>query len=192
MAPACLAAAATGAGGGPAVVLPSVNMTMIWPLEEDGSKSEAAVEKAAAWLVVPPADSPWTAAFRSETEVIRLVSAVAELEKLVMAIRLPEPMPAPPPVDWAMMSMKVSAPSFMLASGTPAILPDRSSTSTISTGFSTILGAAERPNCTPSWPPQRISCWSMILLELVMPILMPPFQGIGNFAFLYGMRHQKN
>ena len=61
---------AIGAGGIPAVVFPSVNMTITLALEEDGSNKDIAVEKASAWLVAPPAESELTADFKSETDVI--------------------------------------------------------------------------------------------------------------------------
>ena len=82
---------ATGAGGIPEVVFPSVNMTMTFSLEEEGSKRDAAVENASAWLVDPPAESAATAAFKSATEVISCVSADALPEKLTIPIWLPEP-----------------------------------------------------------------------------------------------------
>lgn len=91
MIPWALAAAATGAGGKPAVVLPSVNRTITLALFEDGSNIWVALVNASPWLVLPPADKPSTAAFRASTDVISCVSAVAELEKLTMAILLPEP-----------------------------------------------------------------------------------------------------
>ena len=53
-----------GAGGAPAVVFPSVNMTMTLSLLELGSKRAMALEKASAWLVLPPAERESTAFFR--------------------------------------------------------------------------------------------------------------------------------
>ena len=73
------------------VVLPSVNSTMTLALGEAGSNSWVALAKASAWLVLPPADRPSTAAFRASTEVISWVLATAVLEKLTTPIRLPEP-----------------------------------------------------------------------------------------------------
>ena len=72
--PGARAAAAPGAGGSPAVVFPSVNMTMTLALPELGSKSAVAYSKASAWLVLPPAVSPSTASFKVSTEVIIWVS----------------------------------------------------------------------------------------------------------------------
>ena len=60
----------TGAGGAPAVVFPSVNMTMTLSLLELGSKRAMALEKASAWLVLPPAERESTAFFKVDTEVI--------------------------------------------------------------------------------------------------------------------------
>ena len=91
MIPAALASAATGAGGAPAVVLPSVNITMTLALEEAGSKSWIALEKASAWLVAPPAARPSTTFFKVSVEVMSPVSAVAILAKLTIPIWLPEP-----------------------------------------------------------------------------------------------------
>ena len=65
--PAALAAAATGAGGEPEVVWPSVNMTMTFVFEDMESKSPTASVNASAWLVEPPAVSVSTAVFRSAT-----------------------------------------------------------------------------------------------------------------------------
>ena len=87
--PAARAAAATGAGGAPEVVFPSVNITMTLAFEDMGSNRPAATVKASAWLVEPPALSAFTAAFKSATEVISCVSAVAVSEKLTIPIWLP-------------------------------------------------------------------------------------------------------
>ena len=150
MIPWALAASATGAGGGPAVVFPSVNMTMTLALLEAGSNRPAAVEKASAWLVFPPAVRASTASFRSATEVMSWVSAVADPAKLTMPMRLPEPIcpSAAPSVASSMMSMKVSAPAFMLARGRPVMLPDRSRTRTMSVGLDMMSGAAVRARVT--------------------------------------------
>ena len=95
------------------------------------------MEKASAWLVFPPAVRASTASFRSATEVMSWVSAVADPAKLTMPMRLPEPIcpSAAPSVASSMMSMKVSAPAFMLARGGPVMLPDRSRTRTMSVGI---------------------------------------------------------
>lgn len=113
--PAARAAAATGAGGAPTVVAPSVKSTMTFPLAEEGSKSAMALEKASAWLVPPPAVRPSTADFRVAVSVMRGTLAVAVLAKLTTAMRLPEPIwPSTVlSVDWSMMSIKVLAPSFI-------------------------------------------------------------------------------
>ena len=47
-----------------------------------------------------------------------------------------------------MISMKAFAPSFRLASAEPAMLPERSSTSTISVGLAMISGAAVSDSVT--------------------------------------------
>lgn len=148
--PEARAAAATGAGGGPTVVFPSVNMTMTRAFEEAGSKSWAAVEKASAWLVSPPASRLSTADFKLATEVIRWVLVVAESAKLTIPMRLPEPIFP----SWllsvasSIISIKVFAPAFILARGDPVILPERSSTKTISVGFEAMSGAAESARVT--------------------------------------------
>ncbi len=61
-----------------------------------------------------------------------------------MPMRLPEPIcpSGAPPVASLMISINVFAPSFKLASAEPLMLPERSSTSTISVGLETISGAA--------------------------------------------------
>ena len=119
------------------VVLPSVNMTMTLAFPELVSKRARAWLKASAWLVFPPAVSPSTAVFRSSTDVIIWVFCTAVLAKLTMPMRLPEPISPSgcPPVDCEMMSMKVLAPVFMLASGVPAILPERSRIRAMSVGL---------------------------------------------------------
>ena len=118
------------------MVLPSVNRTITLAFADWGSKSCIAAEKAAAWLVEPEASSASAASLRAATEVISCVSAVAASAKLTIPILLPEPIcpSIVPSVASSMMSMKVLAPAFMLASGAPLILPERSSTSTMSVG----------------------------------------------------------
>ena len=91
MMPCARAAAATGLGSGPAVVWPSVNITMTFALDEAGSNSAVACSNASAWLVFPPAVSASMAVSRSATEVISCVSCVAVAAKLTMPMRLPEP-----------------------------------------------------------------------------------------------------
>ena len=142
-----------------------------------GSKSDTAVVKASAWLVEPPAVRPATASFRSATEVMSCVSAVAVLAKLTIPIRLPEPMvPSPAPsVASSMISINVSAPAFMFSRGLPAMLPDRSSTRTISAGLAEISGAAERARVTFSVPSQSICDRLISLLEFVIPIVVLRF-----------------
>ena len=141
-----------------------------------GSKSDTAVVKASAWLVEPPAVRPATASFRSATEVMSCVSAVAVLAKLTIPIRLPEPMvPSAPSVASSMISINVSAPAFMFSRGLPAMLPDRSSTRTISAGLAEISGAAERARLTFSVPSQSICDRLISLLEFVIPIVVLRF-----------------
>ena len=55
--------------------------------------------------------------------------------------------------------------------GAPVMLPERSSTSTISVGFSTISGEAESASVIFTLPPQFISVTSTVLLELVTPMV---------------------
>lgn len=64
----------SGLGSGPAVVFPSVNMTMTLAFVEFGSNSAVAFAKASAWFVKPPAARLSTAAFSSSTEVMSWVS----------------------------------------------------------------------------------------------------------------------
>ena len=66
--PAALAAAATGAGGAPAVVFPSVNMTITFAFVEAGSNSSIALVKASAWLVEPPAAVSYTHLRKSQRQ----------------------------------------------------------------------------------------------------------------------------
>ena len=148
--PAALAAAAMGLGSGPTVVSPSVNITITRALVEGAASSSDALVKASAWLVLPPAVSASTAAFRSATEVISWVSCVAVLAKLTTAMRLPEPIwpSCVPSVASSIMSINAFAPFFRFASALPAILPDRSRISTMSVGFDTISGAAVNDSFT--------------------------------------------
>ena len=62
-----------------------------------------------------------------------------------------------PPVDSEMISIKVLAPTFISAKGAPLMLPERSSTRTISVGFSTISGAAVRARVILKVSPQHIA-----------------------------------
>ena len=93
-----------------------------------------------------------------------------------MAMRLPEPMLPlwEPPVASAMISIKVLAPSFMLASGVPVMLPERSKTRTMSVGLATMSGAAVRARVTFREPSQSIRSVLMTLFEFVTPIGLPP------------------
>ena len=70
--------------------------------------------------------------------------------------------------------MNVFTPSFMLASGVPAMLPERSRTSAISVGLVIISGAAVSASVTLSDPSQSILSVLITLLELVRPILLSP------------------
>ena len=154
----------------PAVLCPSVNMTMTLAFDDIGSNSPAAVAKASAWLVDPPAVSAFTAAFRSATEVISCVSAVALSAKLTMAIRLPDPIVPSCVLSVAssMMSIKVSAPDFIFASGLPAMLPERSSTRTISTGLLVISGAAASERIIWKRPSQATVLWRRALSYIAL------------------------
>ena len=95
-----------------------------------------ALVKASAWLVEPPAVRPSTALLRVATEVISRVFCTASSAKLTIPIRLPMPMLPSwvPSVASSMISINVLAPAFMLASGAPDMLPERSSTSAMSVG----------------------------------------------------------
>ena len=94
-----------------------------------------------------------------------------------MPIRLPEPIWP----SWvlsvasSMMSIKVFAPSFMLASGTPSMLPERSSTNTMSVGLETISGAAVNASVTRKEPSQGIRSVLITLLEFVTPMRVTSF-----------------
>ena len=147
---------------------------MTLALLELGSNSEIAFVKASAWLVLPPADRASTAFFSVATEVISWVSCTAVLEKLTMPMRLPEPISpdAWPPVDSEMISINVLAPVFMLASGSPVMLPDRSSTRAMSVGLVTISGAAVSARVTFRDPSQSMRSILITLLELVIPIVV--------------------
>ena len=70
----------------------------------------------------------------------------------------------------AMMSMKVLAPSFRFARGSPCMLLERSRVRTMSVGSVIISGAAVRDNVTSREPSQAIWFGLMVLLELVTPI----------------------
>ena len=159
------------------MVFPSVNIMITLALEEAGSKSWIALEKASAWLVAPPAISPSTAFFKSSVEVISPVSATATLAKLTIPMWLPEPIfPSwELSVDSSIISIKVFAPSFILARGLPVMLPERSSTRTMSVGLEEISGAAESPRVTFTIPSQSILETSISLFAFVMPITLPPY-----------------
>ena len=75
--PAARAAAAIGAGAGPEVVTPSVNMTITRALDEPGSNSACAFLNASPWFVPPPASIASTASFSCETEWFSLRDACA-------------------------------------------------------------------------------------------------------------------
>ena len=123
-------------------------------------------------MVLPSATRASTAFLSASTEVMSCVLSIAVSAKLTMPIRLPEPICplAVPPVDSAMMSIKVLAPVFMLESGVPVMLPERSSTRTISVGLVIISGAAVSASVTRSDPSQSILLRFISLLELVTPI----------------------
>ena len=171
------------------MVLPSVNMTITFWLEEGMVKSWDAWKKASAWLVEPPATRLSTADFRSATDVISGALTVAVSEKLTIPMRLPEPICPSlfPSVASSMISMKVLAPSFMLASGVPLMLPERSSTRTMSAGFSKISGAAVIARETLAVPSHFMVSTLIFLLELMMPIRFPP-NGIKPNGSIYLMR----
>lgn len=140
------------------MVLPSVNRTITLALLEAGSNRAVASSKASAWLVFPPAVRLSTAVFRLSTEVMSCVSAVAVLAKLTIPMRLPDPIwpSSAPSVASSIMSMNVLAPIFMFAKGAPVMLPERSSTKTISVGFETMSGAAVKASDTRRDPSQEI------------------------------------
>ena len=71
-----------------------------------------------------------------------------------------------------MMSINVLAPVFILASGVPVILPERSSTRVMSVGLVIISGAAVRASVTFSEPSQSIRSALITLFELVIPIYL--------------------
>ena len=176
MMPLSLAAWARGAGGRPVVVLPSVKRTMTLALPLAVSSRSVAFWKASPWLVLPLETKESTAAFRASTEVLRGASTWALLAKLTTPMRLPEPIwpSAAPPVASARMSMKVFAPSFMLARGVPAMLPERSRTRAMSVGLAMMLGAAVSARVTCRDPSQSTRRTLTVLLAFVTPIVFPP------------------
>ena len=100
------------------------------------------------------------------------VLSVAVSEKLTIPMELPFPIVPSwePSVAWSMMSIKALAPSFMFSSGLPAMLPERSSTSTISVGLDEISGEAESARVTFSVPSQSICVTFICLFAFVIPI----------------------
>ena len=129
-------------------------------------------------MVLPPAFRASTPFFSVSTEVMSWVLAMAVSAKLTTAIRLPEPISSgAPPVASAMMSIKVLDPSFMLLRGTPAMLPERSSSSTMSVGFEMISGAAVSARVTRRDPSQLIRSVLINLFEPVTPICVTSFRG---------------
>ncbi len=124
------------------VVLPSVNRTMIFCALEAGSNSSPALVNASAWLVEPAAVRLLTAAFKAATDVISWVSCVAVLAKLTTAIRLP------PPIwpSWLATGGLCKDVNEGIRTGLHAgqrnasHALDRSSTRTISAGFSIMSG----------------------------------------------------
>lgn len=69
-----------------------------------------------------------------------------------------------------MMSMKVLAPSFIFAIGSPVMLPERSRTSAMSVGLVAMSGAAVSASVTRSEPSQSMRSALTSLLELVIPM----------------------
>ena len=88
------------------------------------------------------------------TDVVSGDSSVAVDEKPTIPIALPEPIVPSfvPSVDSSMMSMNALAPAFRLSKGTPAILPDLSSISTMSVGELTMSGDALSASITLKLP----------------------------------------
>ena len=66
----------------------------------------------------------------------------------------------------------------MLLRGEPSMLPERSSSSTTSTGFSKMFGVAVRDKRTFRLPPQGMVVTFTVLLELVIPISSYPFSAL--------------
>ena len=98
------------------------------------------------------------AARRACTEVISGASAVAVEAKLTIPMRLPPPIwpSCTPSVASSRMSTKVLAAFLRLSRGLPAMLPERSRSSTTSMGLETRSGSAVRARVTWKVPPQRI------------------------------------
>ena len=55
-----------------------------------------------------------------------------------------------------MMSMNVLTLAFMAAKGSPSMLPEQSSTMTMSAGLETMSGPAERERISSTSPPQEM------------------------------------
>ena len=114
----------------------------------------------------------------SSTEVIKDVSWVAVSAKLTTPMRLPLPISPEdaPPVASAMMSTNASAPFFILVNASPVILPERSSTRTMSVGFVIISGDAVSDNVTSTVPSHKMLFVLTVLLAKLTPTVMPPFK----------------
>ena len=87
-----------------------------------------------------------------------------------------------------MMSMNVFAPTFILASGVPAILPERSKTRTMSVGFEEISGLAARASVTFNVPLQSIWSTLICLFELVTAHMVASYRKSGLLHPFYTMR----
>ena len=145
-------------------------------------------------MVEPPALRLSTAVFSVSTEVISWVFWVAVSAKLTMPIRLPEPIwpSCELSVASSMMSINFFAPFFMLVSGLPDILPERSSTSTMSVGVLLMSGEADSASVTFKEPEQSIRSMLMVLFELFSPIVISPlmFWALGGPGTVYAQQAQ--
>ena len=80
----------------------------------------------------------------------------------------------------------------MLVSGLPDILPERSSTSTMSVGVLLMSGEADSASVTFKEPEQSIRSMLMVLFELFSPIVISPlmFWALGGPGTVYAQQAQ--
>ena len=170
--PDALAAAATGAAGGPTVVFPSVNITITFAFADVGSNN---------WVLGKSVRMVGGAARRQA--VYRTFECVYGGDQLCVSRGCIGKADNPDPAagtDIAVRRVvgrfindinKGFCPSFHVGKWLPAILPERSSTRTTSAGLEEMSGAADRARVTFSEPLQSI--WAMLisLLEFVIPIV---------------------
>ncbi len=128
---------------------------------------------AAPWFVPPPATRALTAAFAAAAFAVRPAPTVAVLAKLTTPTRLPfaiTPLSAPS-VSSSSLSMRPFAAAFRSTSLAPAMLPERSSTSTTSCGVPWIELSPTSLTVTVTSPLHGICSVPRDLLAVTVPLV---------------------